>query len=96
MAGISNAPQCAREPSQMEGIIAGARSKSDEAWSFVRRVKLIRENLLGSTQEPAETNAKCPPPLGALSALEDALRTTHFAFDALGAELEQIEKRLGL
>ena len=96
MAGISNAPQCAREQSQMEGIVLGARNKSDEAWAFARRAKLIRENLLGSGPQPAEANVKCPPPFGALAALEDALRTTHAAYDALGAELAQIEKCLGL
>lgn len=88
---------CAKESSQMEEIVQGTRSKSDEAWSFVRRVKLIRENLLGASPEPATDTVKSPPPaIGTLFTLEDALRTTHAAFDALNAELPQIEKCLGL
>ena len=87
---------CVKEMSRMESIVQGTRSKSDEAWSFVRRAKLIRENLFGVSPEPAEVNTKLPPAIGVLSAMEDALSTTHSAFDALGAELSQIEKCLGL
>jgi hypothetical protein len=87
---------CAKETSQMEGVVLGAHKKTEEAWSFVRRAALIRENLLGSSPEPAVTEVKPLPPSGALAALSDSLRGMHTAFDALGAEMEQIEKSLGL
>ena len=87
---------CVKETSQMEGIVFDAREKTEQAWSFVRRAKLIRENLLGSSPEPVNTEAKPLPPSGALAALSDSLRGMHSAFNALGAEMEQIEKSLGL
>ena len=87
---------CVKETSQMEGIVFDAREKTEQAWSFVRRAKLIRENLLGSSPEPVDTEAKTLPLSGALAALSDSLRGMHSAFGALGAEMEQLEKSLGL
>ena len=94
MAGIADAP--CREVSQMEKIVSNAQNSSEGAWSFVRRAKLIRENLLGSQ---AEKTAAEPPqcvPSGAVNSLIESGRSTERAFNALLEELAQIEKCLGL
>ena len=93
MAGLA---ECAKEVSQMEKIVQNAQNSSEGAWSFVRRVKLIRENLLGCTAEAKDAVPPTCVPSGALAALTDYARATERAYNALSEELAQIEKCLGL
>lgn len=83
--------------SPMEQILRNAQISSEGAWSFVCRVKTIREVMIGCTPEPVSASEKASsPPVGVVSILQDSHRNTEAAFNALNEELRQIEECLGL
>lgn len=85
------------EAAPMERAIRAARSNSEGAWSFARRAKLIRENLVGAVPEKTEPGEKpSRPPSGVVEALEESNHGTTAAFNALSEELSRIEACLGV
>lgn len=92
---MNDAP-CTKTASPMEEVVTRAQGISAGLWEGVRRAKRIRENLLGSAPEKPEVNAKAPPPVGVISALQESHQSSDAASNALSEELAQIEKCLGL